>query len=162
MDKSKHRAIYDHGEGYLHSVMKLQHGLSNPPDPEEGEQFHIITSAMIAGVALELFLKALYYLNLETAPPDGHTLQSMVEDLPDQVQTRLKQKYREHRDPETLQRFEEKTGVSVASEFDAVLAEHQQVFEQVRTIYDRSEPIQMPTLFAMIQAVKQVYVELAP
>ncbi len=160
MESSKHHAIYQHGEGYLHSALKLQQGLSDPPDPEKGEQFHIITSAMIAATALELFLKAMYYLHLENSPPEDGSFQEMVDALPDQTKTRLRDVYNDYLDQETVNQFEQKTGTEVASSFDEALHEHQQIFEQVRTIYDRSDPIQMPTLFAMIQSVKQVYGEL--
>lgn len=156
----KHRTIFKHGEGYLHSAMKLQQGLSDPPDPEKGEQFHIITSTMIARTALELFLKAMYHLNLESAPPETCSFREMVADLPKQIKTRLREKYNEYLDQETVKQFEKKTGTEVVTDFDEALDEHQKIFDQVRTIYDRSDSIQMPTLFAMIQAFKKVYEEL--
>lgn len=157
MDKPEHAIIYDHGEGYLHSAKKLQRGLSHPPDPEKGEQFHVITSGLVAVHALELFFRALHHMHNDGEAPDDHDLRDLFQSLPEETREQLRNKYEEHLDEDVIERFEEKTETTVNEGFDGGMEECLQIFTQVRQIHKRQNPIPMPVLFTMIQAVKKTY-----
>lgn len=157
MNQPKHAVIYNHGEGYLHSAKKLQQGLSNPPDPDRGEQFHIISSGLVAVHALELFFRALHQLHVSEDETEEDDLKALYDRLPEDAQDRLKQRYNDHMNPEVIERFEEKTGTSVQDDFEDALSVCRDIFQQVRNIHERETPIPMPLLFTMIQAAKYTY-----
>lgn len=131
-----------------------------PTDGTDTVAFGMIPHVVNAALAIELYLKCLYALTLNAPVPKRHSLKLLFEELPANVQQKVRANYQRMADHQLNQWMAQQGGI--ASTFDSIIENASLAFENFRYHFEPGKPL-LPWLAGnLAPAVRATIIELKP